>query len=145
VFARELREHFAGRDAHVRLLDAMVNGIEVLPGIEVRPPRFRYIRDPAAVHSVAGLRWASLDPALPRRPEDLASGLLAAAARILDGASAALRRAAADVIGRVERGDFRPIDNFARGLGRPGDDAFETALRGALADVSEEKPPEELF
>lgn len=145
VFTRELREYFAAREAQKRLLDALADGIEVLPGVEVRPPRFRYIRDPAAVHGVAGLRWESLDPALPRQPEQLASGLWAAAARMLDGASGVLRRAAADVIGKVERGDLRLVENFARGLGRPGDDPFETALRGALADVADDEPPEALL
>lgn len=136
VFSRELRDYFRSRDAQNALLDAMAHGIDAMPGIEVQPPRFRYLRSPEAVHAVSGLRWETLDPALPRRPDALASGLFAAASRILDGASATIRRAAAVVIGQVERGDFRPVESFAPRRGRRDDDPFERALRASLAHMN---------
>jgi hypothetical protein len=133
VFGHELKTYFADPGALTRLLDTMADGVEVLPGIEVRPPRFRFIQHPETVHATVGLRWESLDGRLPRRPDELANGLWGAAARVLSAASGARRRAAAIVIGKVERGDLRPVAKAARGADER--DPFEAALQAALAGV----------
>jgi hypothetical protein len=132
--ASALRQRFAAPEERDALMDGLARGVDAL-GHTVGPPRFRYILDPVRVLRVCGVPTGALDPQLPRDPEQLAAGLWNAYATVVAD-DPGRQRQALEIIGRVERGDLRPLMQAARGA---SGDAFERALATALAVGS---PPE---
>jgi hypothetical protein len=120
----------------------MGEGLEVMPGLAVTPPRFRFIHDPRFVHRAMRLRLHRLDTRLPRTPAELAAGLWSAGTRILDGSGGEARRRVGVLIERIERGDFRPL---LQARGERTEDAFEDAVHSLLVHPDTSASSESLF
>lgn len=123
-----LRKRFSGDADRHALMDALARGVDAL-GYRVGPPRFHYIFDPDRVLRVSGVSTGKLDPELPRSAGDLAAGLWSVYAKVA-GDNSDRQRSGLEIIGRVERGDIRPLELAARGgVGS----AFEEALDSAIS------------
>jgi hypothetical protein len=127
LFSRILSERFEDKAELAALLRTMGQGLEVVDGVFVGPPRFRFIHDPKLVHDAVGQKWPDLDSELPREPEALAAGLWTAAGKLLRGREGRIKDRIMAMIEQVERGDFRPMLLSARGVPRSSD-PFEGAI-----------------
>jgi hypothetical protein len=115
AFRKRLRARRLRLEEDEMYLEALANGIRWAE-VDVGPPRFRYIHDPAAVIETINLGRHLHEKLEPERkePTKLAEHLWTAARDVMAGASIDQRREVARRIGRVERGDYRPLA-FARG------------------------------
>lgn len=143
TFRKALRRRATERNEADWYREALALGVE-RGTIVVGPPRFRFIHDPLQVLTTVDLRSRNLPPAFAGEPPaKLAERLWLSAPEVMARCSLGQRREVARRIGRVERGDLRPLAIVARGSTISVDPFVDILERWRRSIPSDE--PDKLF
>jgi hypothetical protein len=134
-FRKAVQERLDRLDERDLFLDAIALGVDLGDGLDVCPPRFRLIYDSTAVLRTVNADFPNINPALEGvGPESIAEKLWLTARSAMASAGLEQRAEVAARIGRVERGDLRPLQLAARGL--PESDPYVEAIEAWRREIS---------